>query len=238
MNQSDARRLLLLHGACRLIDRARLGKDVERSPQREANHAGSDGAVALSVDENEGAGAAVVGIWVNGYRRHGRDVAEGNLVELERARCEMLEGIDVDLVLDRGDVSAGPRRADAHQVGAAGQKRLLSKPDDVSCKRIGDLWARARLDEKVPACHVDFLGESDRHGIPGARLVEIPVSRYDASDRAALAGRRDEHLAAFAARPAAMVPENPRKSWLGRSTSCTGKRNGCSPAPVTSALSR
>ena len=52
-------------------------------PRRSAelDHAGADGAVGEAIDDDEGAGLAVLGVRVEGDRRGRRDVAKGDVVE-------------------------------------------------------------------------------------------------------------------------------------------------------------
>ena len=59
-------------------------------------------------------------------------------------RGEMLAGVDVDLVFDRGDRDRHRLGADAQQIGAARQQRLLVHPQKMRGELIGDLGARAR----------------------------------------------------------------------------------------------
>ena len=61
--------LLLERGALGLADRERLPVDVGGAAQPEGDHAGADGVVGEAVDQDEGAGLAVLGVGVERDRR-------------------------------------------------------------------------------------------------------------------------------------------------------------------------
>ena len=74
--------------------------NVARPAQREPDHACANGGVGHAVDQDERPGRVVGFV---GIERHGGrqcEIAEGNLVQLQRLAGNMLKGVDVDLVLD------------------------------------------------------------------------------------------------------------------------------------------
>ena len=73
--------------------------DIGRATQTEVDHAGAGGRVGEAVDENERAGLAILRVRVERDRRRGREVAQADLVERQRARRDVLQRIDIDLVL-------------------------------------------------------------------------------------------------------------------------------------------
>ena len=80
--------------------------DIGRATQRECDHPARDRRVAHSIDEDEAAHFAIVGIRIERDRTIERDVAEADLVEIEMLGGNMLERADVDFVLQLGHLSA------------------------------------------------------------------------------------------------------------------------------------
>ena len=85
--EPDDRGLLLVQRrALGLADQKRLPVDVGAAAQPERDHAGADGVIGETVDDDEGAGPAVLVVGIEGDRQAGRQVADRDIVELER-RC-------------------------------------------------------------------------------------------------------------------------------------------------------
>ena len=84
-------RWLFSLGAGRLVDPDVLPVDVVRAPQREVQQAGTDRVLGELVDDDEPAGVAVVGVRVERDRAIEAEVADADLVELERVGGEVLE---------------------------------------------------------------------------------------------------------------------------------------------------
>ncbi len=82
----------------RTIDLDRLPVDILRAPQREMQHARADGAVGDLVDQDEAAKVAVGLVGLERDRPVQREVADADLVELQRLGRQMLQRVDVDLV--------------------------------------------------------------------------------------------------------------------------------------------
>ena len=90
---SSARACLLTSSACQWMLAARRSGEVD--------HAGADRGIGEAVDQDESAGGAVVAIGIEGDRRLGGDVADADLVHVERLGRLVGEIVDVDLVLER-----------------------------------------------------------------------------------------------------------------------------------------
>jgi hypothetical protein len=83
----------------------------------------------------------------NGDRLVEVEVAVGDLVEVQVLGRQVVLGVDVDLVLDLGDLRADGAAADLQPVRAAGQQRLVVHPQQVRGELVGDLpadWRRRR----------------------------------------------------------------------------------------------
>ena len=133
--------------------------DIGRAAQAVGDHARRRGFVGEAVDQDEGAGLAVVGIGIEGDRHRRREIAEADLVERQRLGGELLQRVDVDAMLQFGDRRGRRLGADLHEIGAAGQQLLRAHPDDMRGELIGDFRPRVGLREHVAARDVDFVGE-------------------------------------------------------------------------------
>jgi hypothetical protein len=158
--------LVAVHAHARaLVDFQRLPVDVLRAAQREVQHAGADGLVAQPVDDDEAAHVAVLRVGVERDRAIEREHAHAGLVELQRLGGEVLERVDVDQVLRRGDRGAERARAELDQVRAARQQRLLAHPDHVRLELVGEAGRIVGGADHVAAADVDLVGEGQRDGL-------------------------------------------------------------------------
>jgi hypothetical protein len=73
--------------------------DVLRAAERKVDHADADRVVRAPVDDDEGPRLAIARIRIKGDRRARRDIAEADLVELQRLARHVFKRVDVDLVL-------------------------------------------------------------------------------------------------------------------------------------------
>ena len=167
VNQTMAGFCLLSAARCGLADQERLPVDIGAAPQPEGDHAGADRMIGEAVDDDERAGAAILVVGIEGDREARRQVADRDVVELERRRGEMLAGVDVDLVFDRGDRHRRGLGADAAQIGASGHQRLVAHPDHVRGELIGDFRPRLRADQNVAARDIELVGKRDGDGVAG-----------------------------------------------------------------------
>ncbi len=98
------RGLLVFQRRARLLgDGEVLVVDVGGAAQREVDQARARGGVGGAVDQDEGAGVAVLGVGVEGDRRRGGEVAEADLVQPQRLGGIVLQRVDVDPVLQIRD---------------------------------------------------------------------------------------------------------------------------------------
>ena len=108
--------------ASRSAKRQRRGVRVARLAHRVGDHAGAAGEVRRRVDQDEAAGAAVLGVAIEHERPRGRDLDGADLVEHQRV---------VDFGRDRP-------RAVLQQVDAARIERPLVHPDDFGLELLSD----------------------------------------------------------------------------------------------------
>ena len=196
--EPEHRRTLVLQvGAAALADIERLPVDVFGASQRMQDHAGANGGVCDAVDQDEGAGRAVLGEGIEGDRGPRREVADADLVEVERLRRLMREIVDVDPVFQIGDGGAHLVGLGAQDIGAAGQQRLLIEPDDVGGELIGDLRTCGRRHQHVAARHFDLVVKDERDGLAGDGLLEVAAMRDDALDARGPARLGDHDLVSF-----------------------------------------
>lgn len=178
----DGRPLVLDGGMVLAADVGRLPMHVGRAPQRKADHAGGNGAVAQLVDQDEPAEIAVFGVRLERDRpvRGNVDGADG--IELQRLRRQVLHRVDVDLVLGLGDGGGRALRAHHHPIRTARQHRRLVHPDQRRLELIGRLHRAIGGREDIAARAVDLVGKADRDGLAGHGLGEIPVEGCDPAD--------------------------------------------------------
>ena len=182
---------------------------------------------------------AILGIRVEGHGRGGVDVAEGDLVQRQRGRREMLERVDVDLVLQPRDARGNVTGPEAHQIRALGQHRLVRHPDDMGGELVDDLGAALGVRQHVAARDVDVVREGERHRLSRPASARSPSAvtiraTEDSCPEDATTMRSPGRTV-----PDTTVPESPRKSRFGRLTHCTGNRKGfCSRARAGSSVSR
>src|SRR5690606_3705509 len=98
------RLLALQGGAFGAADVERLPLDVGGPAQGEADQAGAGRLIGLAVDQDQAAEVAAVGVGLEGQGRVEVQVADGDVVELERAGREVFAGLDIDPVADVGDL--------------------------------------------------------------------------------------------------------------------------------------
>ena len=165
---------------------------VGRAPQPMRDHARRRRLVGLAVDQDEGAGLAIVGVGIEGDRRRRREIAEADLVELEALGGELVECVDVDAVLELGDLRRHGAGADLHQIRAAGQHRVGAHPDEMRGELVGDLRPARRMRKHVAARDVDFVGERQRHRVARFGALLLLVGNEDGLDGRLLARSGDD----------------------------------------------
>src|SRR3546814_19566350 len=93
-----------------------LPMDVAGAAQREVEGAGSDGAVGLAVDQDEGTEVAVVRVGLERDRLIHVQVDLPDFVQFQVLGGHLFLGVDVDLVFDLGDLGADGAAADLKPV--------------------------------------------------------------------------------------------------------------------------
>ena len=118
---------------------------------------------------------AVLRVRVERERRAGREIAEADLVQLQRARRGMRAGVDVDPVLERGDRGRHRPCADLQPVGAARERagRPSSRRDARRTGRRIRVGA-SRRHQHVAARDVDLVRQGQGHRVAGAARASSP----------------------------------------------------------------
>ena len=124
------------------------------------------------------------------------DVDDADRVQLEVVRGDAVERVDVELVLDRRDRGRDRLRADAHEVRAAAQERLVRHPHDRRLELVAHLRRRIGRRDDVAAADVDLVLERERHRLARDRALEVAVEGDDARDRRLLPAREDDDAVA------------------------------------------
>ena len=105
----------------------------------------ADRRVGIAVDQDEGAGLAIVGVGVEGDRRWRVDRLQTptsfSSGSWRRAVASVLTSM---LCLSAVTVRRHGARADLQQIGAARQQRLVAHPDQMGGELVGDLRPRGR----------------------------------------------------------------------------------------------
>ena len=97
------------------------------------------------------------------------DVTKPDIVERERFRGQMLPGIDIDFILDRGDACRNGLCPDTDKICPSRKKRRLVHPEHVGGELLGDLRSRVRRREDVAPGDIELVREGERHGLAAAR---------------------------------------------------------------------
>ena len=159
--------------------------DVGRTAQGEIDEPHADRVVGEAVDEDEAAKVAVLVIGRKGDGCVKIEIADADLVELERLRRHVLERVDVDLVFRtvraRRCTVRAPilmRYGRPGSIGSSPIHRMLG------LELIGDLErVRRPAHEDVAAADIDLVVERDGDRLAGQRLFEIAIKGDDAGDR-------------------------------------------------------
>ena len=172
--------------------------DIGGPAQGEIDHSGGDRFVGIAIDQDEGAGIAVVRVRIERDRSGNRQIADAHLVQRQRLGGKLRQRIDVDLVLEVGHRRGDGAMIDFHQVRAPGQQIFVRHPDQVGRELVGNLRAIAHRGKHVAAGNIDFVGERDGDRIAGDRGVEIAAGADNRLDPGGLPGRQHRD---FIARP-------------------------------------
>ncbi len=190
-------RFLALHvGAARLVHIHGVSVDVAGPAQGELDHAGAHRLVGEAVDQDEGAGLALILVRIKGDGPRGRERADADFVQLERLARLFLEAVDVQLVLEGRDGYGRDLSAGLEQIGPSRKHFLLSHPEDFRGELVRDFRALLRVRQHVATCNVDFTIKDQRDGVARPCGFEIAIGRHHAADLGRLAGMRDDHIIA------------------------------------------
>ena len=99
----------------------------------------------------------------------------------------MRERVDVDAVLQAGDVGRHALAFGPQDIAAARNERIGIEPDDARLKLVGNLRPLFRRYQHVAARDFDLVREHDRHRLALAGLGEGPVHGDDILDSCQLA---------------------------------------------------
>ena len=227
VNQSTRGLLVLQPARARRGRRRAPANGCWGAPEREADHAGGDGRVGEAVDQDEAAGVAVLLIGVEGDRRGGRDVDEADLVQLQHLRRRCARACRRRAVFQLGH-RAPARCASCSSGDTGGRAAAAPRPSrEIGGELVGDAAAARRARQNVAAADVDLVVERQHDRLAGDRWLDAPreptrmramrLARPDAATTISSPTRRGRRRS---------CPAKPRKSWFGRLTHCTGRRNG------------
>jgi MFS family permease len=212
-----------------LVDVERLPVDVGARRSAKSIMPAPTVLVGEAVDQDEGAGRAVVRIgskaigWSSARLQTPISFSSSVLARV----C--LQRVDVDRCLSAVTVAATVRVPISG--GRSGRAAAAPRhPEELAANWSETSGGASAAREHVAARDVDLVGERERHRLAGDGLGQVAVHGDDARDRRGFACPTcDDDLVAGRDRPEAIVPEKPRKSRFGRFTHCTGKRNGLLP---------
>ena len=154
-------------------DIERLPLDVARAAKREVDHPRRRRGVGQFVDQDEAAERAVVRKRLEHDRAVGIDLGDADLVELERARREMLEAVDVDPVLGRLDGGRDGLGGELEPVAAPGQQRVLVHPHDGRFELVGDGGRVGGMGDNIAAPAIDRIGEGQDDRLAASRARDL-----------------------------------------------------------------
>jgi len=108
----------------------------------------------------------------------------------------MRQRIHIDAMLERGHGSRQRARSDLQQVGAAGDERLVTHPDDMGGKLVDEFWGFARLRKNIATRDVDLAIKGQGDGVARLRTIERALVGHDLLDSRGSAQARNDQLIA------------------------------------------
>ena len=136
--------------------------------------------VADAVNQHKAAGGAVVGVSVKHQWLVGGQVAFGHHVQVQLLSGHMLQGVDIDQVLDARHASAHNLRAALEPVVASGRQGLSGHPDDVGLQLVGHGGRSLGGAEHVAARDIYLIRQRQRHRLAGHGTVQVSTLGNDA----------------------------------------------------------
>src|SRR6516164_5299861 len=152
--------------------------------------------VCKAVDQDEGASVAVDCVSIERHGCGSRQIAEPDLVQAEGLVRQMRQRIHIDAMPERGDGSRERARSDLQQVGAAGDERLVTHPDDMGGKLVDEFWGFARLRKNIATRDVDLAIKGQGDGVARLRTIERALVGHDLLDSRGSAQARNDQLIA------------------------------------------
>src|SRR5262249_34586875 len=125
--------------AGRLGDFEGLEIGVSGAAESESNQAGSNGCVAVPVDQYETAGNPILVVWIEADRLNCGDINEGDFVAMQFFRRQMLQCVDIDAILQFGHHRANRLSARFKQITSTGKKWGFRQPNKMRSESIGAL---------------------------------------------------------------------------------------------------
>ena len=218
----------------------RLPMDVGRAPETELDHAGADRRIGEAVDDDETAGVAIFAIGIEGEGFGCREIAIADLVELERARRDVLERVDVDLVLERRDLTR--RRTGlpplirywrCGSISSSAIQRICAANWSATSGRSSGATSMSPREMSTSSARTMVTAWPATATSRSPSAVTMRVTCDVRPERATTTGSPGFTM------PLTIVPAKPRKSRFGRFTHCTGMRNGLDTSSLsTSTVSR
>ncbi len=162
------------------------------------DHAGANGAVGQAIDDDEGAGGAVLLIAIERDGRVQADLDPGDLVQLQLAARGPLQSIHVHLVDDARNRTRHIAGSALDIVLLARKHRLLGHPHQHGIEAVGDQRAIVGMHQHVAAGNVDLVFQGQGDGLAGTGLLQFALEGDDGFHLAALARRQCHHFVALA----------------------------------------
>ena len=133
--------------------------------QREIDQPEADRGVAGPVNDDEASKIAVVGIGGERQFLIKADIAHADLVEFQGLCGGVLQRVDVDLVFGLRELGRHRACAQLDQVGPARQHRLITHPQYLGFKLVGNLHRRIGGANHIAAAGVYLVGKRQHDGL-------------------------------------------------------------------------
>ena len=119
--------------------------------QRKIDHAGADGGVGEAVDQDKAAGIAVLAIRIEGQRLGKGDIHITDLIQRQCPARQMVQGVDIDLVLEGRDLGWRRGGAQLQKILPSGQQFLVRHPQQMRRELVGNHRAGLQITQHIAA---------------------------------------------------------------------------------------